>query len=58
MKRGYATRKPKPRSRRRIQYLLDWVPPALMRQVKAKSRRSGVSVREKLLATLERWVRT
>jgi hypothetical protein len=58
MTRGYSKRQPVPRSRRRVQYLLDWVPPALMRQVKAKSRRSGVSVREKLLSTLRRWVRT
>lgn len=56
-KRGYSrstTKKP----RRRVQYLLDWVDPALMREVQKKSKRTGISVRSKLMATLRRWVRT
>lgn len=37
-------------------YLIDDIPAGLWRDVKAKSKRSGVSIRAKLLAHLTAWV--
>ena len=45
---------PKPGAARR-QLSIDNVPPALHREIKAKAKRDGVSVRALVLSYLERW---
>lgn len=37
---------------------IDWVPPTLMRQVRAKANREGVSLRVLILRMLTSWVQS
>jgi hypothetical protein len=54
-KRGYS-RAFTPRGDSGKRYLLDEIPAGLWKDVKAKSKRSGVSIRARLLAHLTAWV--
>lgn len=54
-KRGYS-RAFTPRGDSGKRYLLDEIPAGLWKDVKAKSKRTGVSVRAKLLQQLTAWV--
>jgi len=55
-KRGYS-REFTPRTDTYGRYLLDKIPATLWRDVQAKCRREGISVRALLLAHLKYWVR-
>lgn len=56
MKRGYS-RQFTPRSETYGRYLLDKIPATLWREVRAKAKREGISVRALVLGLLEQWVR-
>ena len=53
-KRGYS-REFTPKTDRRVQIVIDRVPPMLYEAVKAKCRRDGVSVRAVTLRLLKAW---
>ena len=55
MKRGYS-REFKPQTDRRVQLLIDRIPPTLFDAAKAKSKRDGVSLRSLILGWLKAWV--
>lgn len=55
MKRGYS-RDFTPRTDTYGRYLLDKIPAQLWRDVKAKAKREGVSVRAVILGLLTRWL--
>ena len=55
VKRGYS-REFTPRSGRRVQLVIDRVPPMLYEVVKAKAKREGVSLRSLVLGLLKHWV--
>ena len=52
--RGYS-RAFTPATDRRVQLMIDRVPPALMIAVRAKAKRDGVSVRALVLTFLQKW---
>lgn len=56
-KREYSTRFPTTREKR-VQFMIDKIPPALMIRIKAKAKREGVSLRALVLGWLEEWVET
>lgn len=59
-------RKPKPKREwsrefptdheKRVYYMLDWIPPALWKRVRAKADREGISMRALILGWLKAWV--
>ena len=53
-KRSYS-RAFKPRTTRRVAISIDRVPPVLFAAVKAKAKRTGVSLRGLILGWLKRW---
>lgn len=55
MKRGYS-REFRPKTERRVQLVVDRVPPTLFDAVKAKAKREGISVRALVLGLLKRWL--
>lgn len=55
MKRGYS-KDFTPRSDGYGRYLLDKIPATLWRDVKAKAKREGISVRAVILGALKRWL--
>lgn len=55
MKRGYS-REFRPRSEGYGRYLLDKIPATLWRDVRAKAKRDGVSLRALILRLLTDWV--
>lgn len=55
MKRGYS-REFTPRSETYGRYLLDKIPATLWRDVRAKAKREGVSIRALLLKLLSDWL--
>lgn len=55
MKRGYS-RAFTPRSDIPARYLLDDIPPTLWREVRAKAKREGTSVRALILTLLKMWL--
>jgi hypothetical protein len=57
MKRGYSTAFT-PRSETHGRYLLDKIPATLWRDVRAKAKREGVSVRALILSLLTDWLDT
>ena len=57
MKRGYS-KAFTPRSEGYGRYLLDKIPATLWRDVKAKAKRDGVSVRAIILGALKQWLET
>jgi len=54
-KRGYS-REFTPRSDRRVQLVIDRIPPTLYEAVKAKAKREGVSLRALVLGWLKNWI--
>lgn len=54
-KRGYS-REFTPRTERRVQLVVDRVPPTMMAAVKAKAKRKGISVRALVLSLLRDWL--
>ena len=54
-KRGYS-RDFTPRTERRVQMVIDRIPPTLYAAVKAKAKREGVSLRALVLNFLKEWV--
>jgi hypothetical protein len=54
-KRGYS-REFTPKTARRVMLAIDRVPPTLMREVQARARREGTSVRALVLTLLAAWV--
>lgn len=54
-KRGYS-REFTPRTDRRVQIMVDRVPPTLFDAVKAKAKREGVSLRALILKLLSDWL--
>jgi hypothetical protein len=56
-KRGYSTAFT-PRSETHGRYLLDKIPATLWRDVRAKAKREGVSVRALILSLLTDWLDT
>ncbi len=54
-KRGYS-REFTPKTERRVQLVIDRVPPTLFDAVKAKAKREGISVRALTLGLLKTWV--
>ena len=53
-KRGYS-REFTPKTERRIQLVIDRIPPTLYDAVKAKAKREGVSLRALVLGWLKAW---
>lgn len=45
-----------PRTDRRVQLLIDRIPPTLYEAVKAKAKREGISLRALVLGWLKEWV--
>jgi len=54
-KRGYS-REFTPKTERRVQLLIDRIPPTLYDAVRAKAKREGVSLRALVLGWLKDWV--
>jgi len=54
-KRGYS-REFTPKTDRRVQLVIDRIPPTLYDAVKAKAKREGVSLRSLVLGWLKEWV--
>lgn len=54
-KRSYS-REFTPRSDRRVQLVIDRIPPTLYDAVRAKAKRDGVSLRSLVLGWLKEWV--
>jgi hypothetical protein len=57
VKRSYS-RAFTPRSDRRVQLVIDRIPPTLYDAVRAKARRDGVSLRALVLGWLKAWAET
>jgi predicted HicB family RNase H-like nuclease len=55
VKRGYS-REFTPKTARRVQLMIDRVPPTLLEAVKAKAKREGVSLRALILKLLKNWL--
>lgn len=55
MKRGYS-KAFTPRTEGYGRYLLDKIPATLWRDVKAKAKREGISVRALILGWLKKWI--
>lgn len=53
-KRGYS-REFTPKTTRRVQLLIDRIPPTLFNAAKAKAKREGVSLRALILGWLKDW---
>ena len=53
-KRGYS-REFTPKTERRVQLVIDRIPPTLYNAVKAKAKREGVSLRALVLGWLKEW---
>ncbi len=56
-KRGYS-RAFTPKTERRVQLLIDRIPPTLYEAVKAKAKREGISLRALVLGWLKDWIET
>jgi predicted HicB family RNase H-like nuclease len=54
-KRGYS-REFTPKTERRVQLMIDRVPPTLLNAAKAKAKREGVSLRALILGWLKAWI--
>ena len=54
MKRQYS-REFTPKTERRVQFLIDRIPPTMWLKVKAKAKRDGVSLRALILGWLKEW---
>jgi predicted HicB family RNase H-like nuclease len=54
-KRGYS-REFTPRSERRVQLVIDRIPPTLYGAVRAKAKREGISLRALVLGWLKQWL--
>lgn len=54
-KRGYS-REFTPKTDRRVQMVIDRIPPTLYDAVKAKAKREGVSLRALVLGWLKEWI--
>lgn len=54
-KRGYS-REFTPKTERRVQLMIDRVPPTLLNAARAKAKREGVSIRALVLGWLKVWV--
>lgn len=54
-KRGYS-RDFTPKTERRVQLMIDRVPPTLLNAARAKAKREGVSIRALVLGWLREWV--
>ena len=54
-KRGYS-REFTPRTERRVQLLIDRIPPSLKDAAQAKAKREGISLRALILGWLKKWV--
>jgi len=54
-KRGYS-REFTPKTERRVQLMIDRVPPTLLNAAKAKAKREGVSLRALILGWLKDWI--
>lgn len=55
VKRGYS-REFTPKTERRVQLMIDRVPPTLLEAVKAKAKREGISLRALVLKLLKDWL--
>ena len=55
VKRGYS-REFTPKTERRVQLMIDRVPPTLLDAVKAKAKREGISLRALVLKLLKDWL--
>jgi len=55
-KRGYS-RAFTPKTERRVQLMIDRVPPTLLNAARAKAKRDGVSLRALILGWLKEWVK-
>lgn len=53
-KRGYS-RDFTPKTERRVQLMIDRVPPTLLEKARAKAKREGVSLRALILGWLKDW---
>jgi predicted HicB family RNase H-like nuclease len=53
-KRGYS-REFTPKTERRVQLMIDRVPPTLLNAAKAKAKREGISLRALILGWLKDW---
>lgn len=56
-KRGYS-REFTPKTERRVQLMIDRVPPTLLNAAKAKAKREGISLRALILGWLKDWIET
>jgi hypothetical protein len=54
-KRGYS-REFTPKTKTRVQLVIDRVPPTLMQAAKAKAKREGISMRALVLGWLKEWI--
>lgn len=54
VKRGYS-REFTPKTERRVQLMIDRVPPTLLNAAKAKAKREGISLRALILGWLKDW---
>jgi hypothetical protein len=54
-KRGYS-RDFTPKTERRVQLMIDRVPPTLLNAARAKAKRDGISLRALILGWLREWV--
>lgn len=54
-KRGYS-RDFTPKTERRVQFMIDRVPPTLLDAARAKAKREGISLRALVLGWLKEWV--
>lgn len=54
-KRGYS-REFTPKTERRVQLMIDRVPPTLLNAAKAKAKRDGISLRALILGWLKDWI--
>jgi predicted HicB family RNase H-like nuclease len=54
-KRGYS-REFTPKTERRVQLLIDRIPPTLYDAVRAKAKREGISLRALVLGWLKKWI--
>lgn len=56
-KRGYS-REFTPKTERRVQLMIDRVPPTLLTAAKSKAKREGISLRALILGWLKDWIET
>lgn len=54
VKRGYS-REFTPKTERRVQLMIDRVPPTLLNAARAKAKREGISLRALILGWLKDW---